>query len=60
MTVASAEQATPSIWVRVGELALAAGAYFVLARGSLLFASLNASATRQGRGAIVTITLPRA
>jgi signal transduction histidine kinase len=45
LTATSAEHAAPSLWVRVGEVALAAGAYFVLARCSLLFASLNPSAT---------------
>ena len=46
MTATSADKPdATSIWLRVGEVALAALAYFALARASLFFASLNASAT---------------
>ncbi len=45
MAITSAERAAPSIWMRALEAALAAAAYFVLARASLYFASINASAT---------------
>jgi signal transduction histidine kinase len=45
MTAISAERVESPIWVRVGEIILAALVYFALARASLYFASINASAT---------------
>lgn len=45
MTTMSAERAQAPIWMRLGEIALAAAAYFLLARASLFLASVNASAT---------------
>jgi integral membrane sensor domain MASE1 len=45
MTAVSADRADTPVWLRVGEIVLAGLIYFALARGSLMFASLNASAT---------------
>jgi signal transduction histidine kinase len=45
MTAVSADRADTPVWLRVGEIVLAGLVYFALARGSLMFASLNASAT---------------
>ncbi len=45
MTTATIDRAETPIWLRVGEIILAALVYFALARASLHFASLNASAT---------------
>lgn len=45
MTAISADKTETPIWLRVGEIVLAALIYFALARASLYFASLNASAT---------------
>jgi signal transduction histidine kinase len=45
MTAVSVEKTETPVWLRVGEIVLAALIYFVLARASLYFASLNASAT---------------
>jgi signal transduction histidine kinase len=45
MTAVSADRAVTPVWLRVGEIVLAGLVYFALARGSLMFASLNASAT---------------
>lgn len=45
MSIAGAERALAPIWMRLGQVALAGCAYFFLARASLFFASLNASAT---------------
>ena len=45
MTAASVDRAEAPVWVRVAEIVLAAVLYFVLARGSLALASINASVT---------------
>ncbi|MGD9980594.1 MAG: MASE1 domain-containing protein [Hyphomonadaceae bacterium] len=45
MTAVSAERSDTPIWLRAGELLLAAIVYFALARASLYFATINASAT---------------
>jgi signal transduction histidine kinase len=45
LTATSAERPTSLTWTRVAEVLVAALGYFLLARASLLFASLNASAT---------------
>jgi signal transduction histidine kinase len=45
MAVTTADQAQVPVWVRLGEIALAAVVYFALARACLYFASINASAT---------------
>lgn len=45
MTLASADLRAGRLWVRTGEIVLAALCYYALARASLLFASVNASAT---------------
>ncbi|MGD9965444.1 MAG: MASE1 domain-containing protein [Hyphomonadaceae bacterium] len=44
MTAVSADRADTPIWLRAGEVVLAAAAYFIIARASLYFASLNPSA----------------
>jgi signal transduction histidine kinase len=45
MTATSLDRADTPVWLRVGEIVLAGLVYFAIARGSLMFASLNASAT---------------
>ena len=45
MAATALETTERPIWLRVGEIAVAALVYFALARASLYFASLNASAT---------------
>ncbi|MEQ1817090.1 MAG: MASE1 domain-containing protein [Terricaulis sp.] len=45
MVTATIDRTETPIWLRVGEIVLAALIYFALARASLYFASLNASAT---------------
>jgi signal transduction histidine kinase len=45
MTATMADRVATPIWVRVGEVVIAAVFYFALARASLYFASVNASAT---------------
>ena len=45
MTAVALDRTETPIWLRVGEIVLAAVVYFALARASLYFASLNASAT---------------
>ncbi|MGQ0531538.1 MAG: MASE1 domain-containing protein [Caulobacteraceae bacterium] len=45
MTAVSAERVETPVWARAIELVLAALVYFALARASLYFASINASAT---------------
>ncbi len=45
MATTTIDRTQTPIWLRVGELVLAALVYFALARASLYFASLNASAT---------------
>lgn len=43
MTATSEQRIETRVWLRAGELLLAAALYFLLARGSLTFASLNLS-----------------
>ena len=45
MTATALDRTETPVWLRVGEIALAALVYFALARASLYFASLNASVT---------------
>lgn len=45
MTATALDRTKTPVWLRVGEIVLAALIYFALARASLSFASLNASAT---------------
>ncbi|MBX3428975.1 MAG: MASE1 domain-containing protein [Hyphomonadaceae bacterium] len=45
MTATALDRSATPVWLRVGEIILAALIYFALARASLYFASLNASAT---------------
>lgn len=45
MTATALDKTETPVWLRVGEIVLAALIYFALARASLYFASLNASAT---------------
>jgi signal transduction histidine kinase len=45
VTLTSDGRTTSRLWLRAGEIVLAAICYYALARGSLLFASINASAT---------------
>jgi signal transduction histidine kinase len=45
MTAVGAERTETPIWLRAGEIVLAGLVYFALARASLYFASINASAT---------------
>ncbi|MEQ1490611.1 MAG: MASE1 domain-containing protein [Terricaulis sp.] len=45
MTATALDRTETPVWLRAGEIVLAALVYFALARASLYFASLNASAT---------------